>query len=83
MRGSARRKGAALKQPQDTIAVLTLNAGSPAAPGCKRTMNNCGTVREGGRRMKGYYTENGYMGYVDGRYMLFASEDDYRFFLED
>ncbi len=33
--------------------------------------------------MKGYYTENGYMGYVDGRYMLFASEDDYRFFIED
>ena len=22
--------------------------------------------------MKGYYTENGFMGYVDGRYMLFA-----------
>lgn len=31
--------------------------------------------------MKGYYTESGYMGYVDGRYMLFASEDDYRFSL--
>ena len=27
--------------------------------------------------MKGYYTESGYMGYVDGRYMLFASESDY------
>ena len=27
--------------------------------------------------MKGYYTECGYMGYVDGRYILFASEDDY------
>ena len=33
--------------------------------------------------MKGYYTESGYMGYVNGRYMLFASEDDYWFFLED
>ena len=33
--------------------------------------------------MKGYYTESGYMGYVDGRYMLFTSEDDFRFFLED
>ncbi len=31
--------------------------------------------------MKGYCTESGYMGYVDGRYMLFASEDDYREFL--
>ncbi len=28
--------------------------------------------------MKGYYTEGGYMGYADGRYILFASEDDYR-----
>ncbi len=27
--------------------------------------------------MKGYNTDTGYMGYVDGGYMLFASEDDY------
>lgn len=27
--------------------------------------------------MKGYNTENGYMGYVDGSYYLFASESDY------
>ncbi len=27
--------------------------------------------------MKGYYMDNGYMGYVDGRYVLFASESDY------
>ena len=27
--------------------------------------------------MKGYVTDNGYMGYVDGRYLLFASESDY------
>ena len=27
--------------------------------------------------MKGYHTENGYMGYVDGGYRLFASESDY------
>ena len=27
--------------------------------------------------MKGYITEAGYMGYVDGRYMLFADEADY------
>ncbi len=33
--------------------------------------------------MKGYVTENGYMGYVNGRYMLFADESDYREFLED
>ena len=28
--------------------------------------------------MKGYNTDNGYMGYVDGEYILFASEADYR-----
>ncbi len=28
--------------------------------------------------MKGYNTESGYMGYVDGEYILFASEADYR-----
>ena len=27
--------------------------------------------------MKGYFTANGYMGYVDERYMLFCSENDY------
>ncbi len=36
------------------------------------------------RIMKGYYTANGYMGYANGTYILFASEDDYReWFLED
>lgn len=33
--------------------------------------------------MKGYSTENGYMGYVDGKYMLFANEDDYREYFEE
>lgn len=28
--------------------------------------------------MKGYVTASGYMGYVEGEYMLFASEEDYR-----
>lgn len=27
--------------------------------------------------MKGCVTDCGYMGYVDGRYVLFASENDY------
>lgn len=27
--------------------------------------------------MKGYNTASGYMGYVDGTYILFASEEDY------
>lgn len=33
--------------------------------------------------MKGYTTQAGYMGYVDGEYMLFACEADYYEFLED
>ena len=32
--------------------------------------------------MKGYVTESGYMGYVNGRYVLFASEGDYREYVE-
>ena len=31
--------------------------------------------------MKGYITANGYMGLVDGRYILFASEEDYQEYL--
>lgn len=33
--------------------------------------------------MKGYATSDGFMGYVNGRYMLFASERDYRDYMED
>lgn len=33
--------------------------------------------------MKGYPVPEGYMGYVEGIYMLFASEQDYREYLED
>ncbi len=32
--------------------------------------------------MKGYTTSAGYMGLVEGRYILFASEEDYREYLE-
>lgn len=33
--------------------------------------------------MKGYNTEHGYMGYVDGSYQLFASEADYIEWMEE
>lgn len=33
--------------------------------------------------MKGYVTESGYMGYVDGAYVLFACESDYIEYAED
>ena len=33
--------------------------------------------------MKGYYTVNGYMGFVDGEYQLFASESDYMEWMEE
>ena len=33
--------------------------------------------------MKGYNTNQGYMGYVDGKYRLFSSERDYIEYMED
>ena len=33
--------------------------------------------------MKVYVTNNGYMGYVDGKYILFASDKEYFEFMED
>lgn len=33
--------------------------------------------------MKGYFVSEGYMGMVEGRYMLFASEKDYQEYLEE
>lgn len=33
--------------------------------------------------MKGYFVREGYMGLVDGEYRLFATESDYRDFMED
>ena len=33
--------------------------------------------------MKGYYNASGYMGYVEGRWVLFASESDYRDYMDD
>lgn len=33
--------------------------------------------------MKGYTVTEGYMGYVENEYMLFASEEDYREYMED
>lgn len=33
--------------------------------------------------MKGYNTASGYMGIVDGEYILFSCEQDYRDYLED
>ena len=33
--------------------------------------------------MKGYTTATGFMGYVEGIYLLFASEDDYLEFMAE
>ena len=33
--------------------------------------------------MKGYYNNTGYMVYVDGKWVLFASEQDYLEYMED
>lgn len=33
--------------------------------------------------VKGYFVTNGYMGYVNGEYILFADETDYFDYIED
>ncbi len=33
--------------------------------------------------MKGYLVSGGYMGLVEGEYMLFASESDYQEYMEE
>jgi len=33
--------------------------------------------------MKGYYTASGYMGFVGDGYILFASEGEYREYMEE
>lgn len=33
--------------------------------------------------MKGYPIDDGYMGFVEGTYLLFASDSDYRDYFED
>ena len=33
--------------------------------------------------MKGYYVSTGYMGYVEGKYMLFASESEYYEYMKE
>ena len=33
--------------------------------------------------MKGYYVSSGYMGYVDGVYMLFSTEEEYKEYLKE
>ncbi len=33
--------------------------------------------------MKGYQVSNGYMGFVENGYMLFATEEEYYEYLED
>lgn len=32
--------------------------------------------------MKGYVVDSGFMGYVDGKYILFASEEEYREYMD-
>ena len=33
--------------------------------------------------MKGYYVASGYMGYVGDKYILFATEEEYREYIEE
>lgn len=49
----------------------------------KETGEAVGCCRKRGKDMKGYAVESGYMGYVNGEYMLFASEMDYMDYVEN
>ena len=40
-------------------------------------------ILKGDNIMKGYAIESGYMGYVNGSYMLFASETDYEEYVKE
>lgn len=39
--------------------------------------------KQGGFKMKGYTVTDGYMGFTGTEYMLFASEEDYREYMEE
>ena len=39
-------------------------------------------ISDGGVFMKGYLTSSGFMGYINGKYMLFACESDYFEYLQ-
>lgn len=41
------------------------------------------TYKKGGNGMKGFLVKDGFMGLVNGIYMLFASEDDYLEYLRE
>ena len=36
----------------------------------------------GGKIMKGYNTETGFMGFINGTYLLFSCEEDYEEYME-
>ena len=41
------------------------------------------TIETEDETMRGYYTNGGYYGHVNGKYILFASESDYFDFMTD
>ena len=54
---------------------------SNKGPRTKITLQNQNNIA-GGHTMKGYIIDTGYMGLVNGKYMLFASEEEYRDYLD-
>ena len=45
--------------------------------------NLCIIHEREGDLLKGYYTQTGYMGYVEGKYILFASESEYYEYMKE
>ena len=55
-----------------------------STPGHRQeTHRKCNKSHRKEPRMKGYNTPNGYMGFVDGRYLLFCTEGDYLDYVRD
>lgn len=50
---------------------------------CKKQKIYKKYLKGGKRLMKGYFVHDGYMGYVDGEYRLFADETDYREYVQE
>lgn len=47
-----------------------------------KILMNIDLVFQGGFIMKGFFVTEGYMGFVNGNYILFASESDYKEYID-
>lgn len=80
MRRPSRRKNFC---PKDTIREVFGTACFVSLSQIKNIRPQFTELQKGMVDMKGYDTASGYMGYIDGRYVLFASEAEYADYMEE